>query len=308
MEMKEEYFINDCIHGSDLPCTVACPFSLDVKKFLDKVKLGSLNSAYTVYRDAVIFPGIVYKLCPAPCRNVCAGQMEGFPIKLLSLEKSAYNGARNHDPLNYAAPRQAKKVAVLGSDLIGMTFAMRLSQSGFEICVFSSDDRICVDLEAYLERSEFEQEILSQFKYSKYYSLKLSCDLSKKEYAGYDVIINTINSFDTGCPDKSYELMTTGVPVYDIQTAKIFAREIDRLCRTGKVPDVSEIEPLRVQAAVINAHPEAYDSSDRDVILDKNQSKEEAARCKNCDCTKCLESCVLLRTSTTQASLSGLYT
>ena len=60
-----------CFHGEPASCSHPCPFFFDVRTFLARAKDGKWGLAYKLYRNAVVFPGIVSELCEAPCRAEC---------------------------------------------------------------------------------------------------------------------------------------------------------------------------------------------------------------------------------------------
>ncbi|MBN1381178.1 MAG: hypothetical protein JXA41_05855 [Deltaproteobacteria bacterium] len=42
--MADEYlYTNQCVHGSKPPCSCACPFNLDIRTFIKKVKSGNFG-------------------------------------------------------------------------------------------------------------------------------------------------------------------------------------------------------------------------------------------------------------------------
>ncbi|MDR0842135.1 MAG: hypothetical protein LBP68_01795, partial [Acidobacteriota bacterium] len=64
-------YASGCLRDIPPPCSCACPFGLDVRDLVPKVRKGRYGSIWRTYRDAVLFPSIVSTLCPAPCRKAC---------------------------------------------------------------------------------------------------------------------------------------------------------------------------------------------------------------------------------------------
>jgi NADPH-dependent glutamate synthase beta subunit-like oxidoreductase len=63
--------LDKCLRGAPAACTGACWFGLDVRDFIGKLKLGNFGAAFDLYRNTVVFPGIVSRLCDAPCAGAC---------------------------------------------------------------------------------------------------------------------------------------------------------------------------------------------------------------------------------------------
>ena len=72
--------LEQCLHGQAAPCTCGCWFDLDVRELITKLKRGELWSGLSLYRNAVVFPGIVSALCDAPCGERCVLFRKGEQI------------------------------------------------------------------------------------------------------------------------------------------------------------------------------------------------------------------------------------
>lgn len=283
-----------CMHGADSPCMAVCPFDFDIRKFTEKHKIGGISGAFNLYRDAVIFPGLVYQLCPAPCRKVCAAHLNNQGVIIPALEKAAYDKARSRDPVNYNAARQNKTAAVVGADLKGVACALRLAQNGFDVVVCERKGHICESIEKYLPREIFEPAIIDQFKYVKC-SFIMNADLANFSSDDYDVVIVT-NDEDLKFDGKNvFRLPGSSQLVFDIQIGKLFARQIEWYLKTGKLPSYDEIEALVNRATEINTTDNPLLDVNSAENLCEVSAKEIAAGCTGCDCSACLNECVMLR-------------
>ncbi|MCL1896291.1 MAG: hypothetical protein FWG03_07085, partial [Clostridiales bacterium] len=70
LEIYNDY-TKKCFKEDPPPCRCLCPFKLDVRSFTGKIARGKFDSAYREYRNAVLFPEIVSRICTAPCEAVC---------------------------------------------------------------------------------------------------------------------------------------------------------------------------------------------------------------------------------------------
>ena len=110
--------LSRCLQGKSTPCATACPFSLPIREFLEKLARGSFAAAARMYRSAVLFPEIASALCPAPCRGACREQGMDTPIDLPALECAARTLAPQRSE-NYYLPPKEQRIAVLGASLPG---------------------------------------------------------------------------------------------------------------------------------------------------------------------------------------------
>ena len=86
-------------------------------------------------RRTMPFPGILGRICDAPCRDRCKRSEAGGPIEIGALERFCVSQpapAQRILPL----PAREKKIAVIGSGLSGLTAAWDLARKGYEVHVF----------------------------------------------------------------------------------------------------------------------------------------------------------------------------
>jgi NADPH-dependent glutamate synthase beta subunit-like oxidoreductase len=93
-----------CREGEPAFCGAVCPFRLDVPSFIRKIRRGAWSAAYRAYRDAVVFPDTVSRLCSAPCREACCSVCGGAPIDLPMLEHAVVAAAPDRRPNRYNVP------------------------------------------------------------------------------------------------------------------------------------------------------------------------------------------------------------
>ena len=117
-------------------CTAACPFNFDVRAFTEKIKQHRLTAAYKQYRDAVVFPGIVSRICGRPCEKACPLGPVDKPIDIQGLEYHVTENAKAHAPDSYNLPPRGKSVAVIGAGLSGLACALKLTQKKYSVTVF----------------------------------------------------------------------------------------------------------------------------------------------------------------------------
>jgi len=157
-----------CLASEPAFCTAVCPFHLDVRAFTERVEQGRIRAAYSLYREATGFPGIVSRLCERPCEDVCplrdaqglgggsnggAGTADNssglsaaespasFPggaIRLREIECAVCDEAGDTAPESYNLPPRGKRVAVVGAGLCGLGCALRLAQKKYDVALFEA--------------------------------------------------------------------------------------------------------------------------------------------------------------------------
>ncbi len=67
---------NRCLHCGDgitARCRYACPAGINVPLYVHLIKKGKYDDALAVIREKVPFPGVLGRICTAPCEEACTG-------------------------------------------------------------------------------------------------------------------------------------------------------------------------------------------------------------------------------------------
>jgi NADPH-dependent glutamate synthase beta subunit-like oxidoreductase len=153
----------NCIHGNLPDCAGLCPFRFDVRDFTEKLVRGRFDAAYRVYRDTVLFPEIVSRLCSAPCRGACCRKETDAPVRRDLLELAAVRFARQKAPVRLNVPDKGKSVVVVGAGPSGLACALRLVSRKYRVTVFEQSGCMGGSLLDLPEREIFLRDIESQF-------------------------------------------------------------------------------------------------------------------------------------------------
>lgn len=127
-----------CIQEEAPECVAACPIHVAAREFIGFVRNEAWDDAWKVLCKTMPFPGILGRICDAPCKERCKRREAGDPIEIGALEKACFSKT----PPDFRLPpiaSKGKRVAVLGSGLSGLTVAWDLSRKGYEITIFEPE-------------------------------------------------------------------------------------------------------------------------------------------------------------------------
>ncbi len=287
-EMKEERKIvplTECIHGSKItPCNECCPFELAVRDIMTKLKKGSFIAAFNIYREAVLFPEIVCKICHAPCVSKCSEILNGNGINIPALERFLSDSFIEKEPMNYGGLAENKRIAVIGSGLAGMAAALKFSQSGYSVIVFEKENRVCPEISDILGETVVEHGILRQFKYTPC-EVKTDVCYSDVDISVFDCIVDTAG-LDIK-ENKVYGIQEYSHLVDGIPTGINIFKQLDWYLKTGNLKELDFINSSDIEDT--GRLPE------ENLPIDKPMARAMAEECTGCDCSKCMEACTMLK-------------
>ena len=70
----------------EAPCTRGCPAGLDIPEMIRLIESEDVAGALTLARSAVVLPGVMGRICNAPCERVCRRSGYDAPIAIRQLE------------------------------------------------------------------------------------------------------------------------------------------------------------------------------------------------------------------------------
>ncbi|MDR1206352.1 MAG: NAD(P)-binding protein [Peptococcaceae bacterium] len=311
--MTRNIGIEDCIRGDMAPCGCVCPFGLDTRDFIEKIRRGSFDAAFKTYRNAVVFPDIVARLCPEPCKGRCVLR-GGEAVEMRALERAGVAYARNRDPINFNIPPKEKRAAVVGAGLSGLTCALRLAGRGYRVTVYEKSGRAGGRVFELMPEDAAREDIERQLKFTdaefKFRTEITSLDEIEADgvyiatgAGGMDFGLRGDTDLFTGETSRpgvflGGELTGAGFiqAIADgIHAARYFERWLmvgvmlrDTREQAGEAPRTrlrDEFFPASAAPAVRAASGEVYS---------KDEAKAEAFRCLKCNCEACTSRCDLM--------------
>jgi len=130
-----------CIEEQPPACAVGCPLRVDVRGMLAKAKAGDFAGACAIYARSVALPAVLGRICDHPCETVCRRAEAGGAIRIGAVERACVEAAAETIRRAPQRARKAKRVAVVGSGLSGLTAAFDLAMKGCAVTVFEAEPR-----------------------------------------------------------------------------------------------------------------------------------------------------------------------
>ncbi|UWG96480.1 FAD-dependent oxidoreductase [Dehalobacter sp. DCM] len=302
-----------CIYDEPAACTAWCPLHIDVAAFVSEIEKGDFIKAYKILEKRMPFTRVLGMICDHPCESACVREAAGGAIRISELEKAAIK--HGYTPLKKALPipKKAGKVAVIGGGLSGITAALELDKKGFKVTIYEKSDKLGGRIWDY-EGANLDKEIIEE---ELQIFSKLDIEVLFNSHIGqkdFKEIMNENNAvfLGTGEWDEKLEvnpetfqvqcsslfaggrlIYKNGSVILSVSSGRRAAASIERYVKGISMTAAREREgsfetPLKYEVDVIEPAAPVVKATD---IFSEEEALNEAERCFQCRCTKCIDSC-----------------
>lgn len=120
--------VGDC----EAPCRLTCPAHMNIPLMTRQMADGQFRDALATVRRDIALPGVLGRICPAPCEKACRRSRFDSAVAICLLKRfCADQDAVSETPLvPVQKPATGKKVAIIGAGPAGLAAAFYLAQEG----------------------------------------------------------------------------------------------------------------------------------------------------------------------------------
>jgi len=126
-------------HSGDCmgPCEIACPAGCDIPGFVAAIATHNDERAIELIKQTIPLPGILGRVCPAPCEDECRRHGVDQAVSICALKRYAADKESEQDQrfVPEISQKTGKKVAIVGSGPAGLTAAWFLLCNGHEVTI-----------------------------------------------------------------------------------------------------------------------------------------------------------------------------
>ena len=130
-----------CLNCKTMPCVSGCPVKIRIPEFIAKIRENDFEGAYRIISQSSALPAVCGRVCPqeTQCESKCVRGIKGEPVGIGRLERFVADWHNAHsDEAAATAPKNGKRVAIVGSGPSGLTCAGDLARLGYSVTVFEA--------------------------------------------------------------------------------------------------------------------------------------------------------------------------
>lgn len=128
-----------CTEEQPPACRAACPLRVDARAMGEAITAGDLAGAFAIYTTVVPFPAILSRVCDHPCETACRRAEAGGAVRIRALERACVEEAYGTRRPTVRKAYKAKRIAIVGAGLAGLTAAYDLATKGHTVTVHEAD-------------------------------------------------------------------------------------------------------------------------------------------------------------------------
>ncbi|SFH41996.1 NADPH-dependent glutamate synthase beta chain [Desulfotomaculum arcticum] len=208
------------------PCRAACPAGVNAQGYVQLIKKGKFQEAWSLIYQDNPFPAVCGLVCTHPCESHCHRAQIDAPVSIRNLKRIAAETAYQANPEDLPLPEkeadQGKSIAIIGGGPAGLSAAYQLVKRGYRTVVFESEaiagGMMRKGIPEYrLPRKylDFEIQLLEklgiEIRYNQRWGTNFSVEELKKEYDAVFISTGTPKPFKLGVPGEDLGNIISGI-------------------------------------------------------------------------------------------------
>ncbi|WP_461211414.1 pyridine nucleotide-disulfide oxidoreductase/dicluster-binding protein [Desulfocurvus sp. DL9XJH121] len=297
-----------CIQEEQPRCQAACPLHVDARALCAALASGKVDQAWAVLARTMPLPGVLARICDAPCQKACLREEAGGGLRLGPLERyCAQNAGRT--PRVQKLPAKHKNAAVLGTGLAGLCAAWELARKGFSVTLFGPRAQgLVTELEGAALPTEVLDAELARLKDLGVVREDGDIPAPETALAAFDAVFADPEACPGAGPGDSLTLATAQNGLFagngrDLGSVAALAslgrraaNSMERFVQGASLTAGREREGAfesRLFTSTEGLAPEEPVAPAGDAYTE-DEARAEAARCVQCQCLECVQNCVYL--------------
>ncbi len=156
-----ELLLSEHVGDCEAPCRIACPAFMDIPLMNRLIAAGQTTKALEVVMKDIALPGVLGRICPAPCEGACKRKPIDKAVSICLLKRFAADHTKTIQQVEKKTTT-SKRVAIIGAGPAGLAAAYYLQIKGIQAIIFDSQDRPGGSLRYEIPDETFDKAVLDQ--------------------------------------------------------------------------------------------------------------------------------------------------
>jgi len=109
--------------GDTAPCRLECPAGINVQGYVQMVGQRNYREALKIIMEDLPLPGVIGRICPHPCQNVCRRTEVDEAVAIRDLKRLAGDRCDPREIEITCLPQRTERVAIIGSGPAGLSMS-----------------------------------------------------------------------------------------------------------------------------------------------------------------------------------------
>ncbi|WP_347491048.1 FAD-dependent oxidoreductase [Desulfoscipio sp. XC116] len=208
------------------PCRAACPAGVNAQGYVQLIKKGKFQEAWSLIYQDNPFPAVCGLVCTHPCESQCHRGKIDAPVSIRNLKRTAAEQAyaNNIDelPLPEKEAVHGKNAAIIGSGPSGLSAAYHLVKKGYRAVVFEADQQAGGMMRKGIPEYRLPRQYLDieiglltrmgvEIRYNKRWGTDFSVSELKNEFDAVYIATGTPRPFKLGVPGENLTNVIPGI-------------------------------------------------------------------------------------------------
>ncbi|MBM4149162.1 MAG: FAD-binding protein [Lentisphaerae bacterium] len=157
-----ELLLSEHVGDCDAPCRRACPAGMNIPLMIRQIAGGNPGAALATVLRHIAIPGVLGRICQAPCEKACRRGRHDAPVAICLLKRYAADFAGGVASGVRCAAASGKKTFVVGSGPAGLSAAYFLARFGHACTVIEAADLPGGTLRSAVPEEDLPREVLDR--------------------------------------------------------------------------------------------------------------------------------------------------
>jgi ferredoxin len=156
-----ELLLSEHVGDCEAPCRIACPAFMDIPRMNRLIAAEKTQEALALVRQDIALPGVMGRICPAPCESVCKRKPIDQAVAICLLKRFSADHAHYNPPPQAPVPT-GKNVAIIGSGPAGLSAAYYLQLKGIQANIYDCNEQEGGSLRYQIPDAVLDKKILDK--------------------------------------------------------------------------------------------------------------------------------------------------